>query len=328
MVSMRIKGYFLFVLMLALMAFMKPISLFAQVTNAYPIQLQWNGVGEVRYANDTVLYISLESAEYAGVMPVYCQSFPIYDDAVKVQVKLTNVRTAQLSTEELQVANTSSYSNDFEVNALPLRSRDESLLSVRIVPFRQVGETMEKLLSATLFVTLTPDFSIQKSNPTYVDCSAMATGDWYKVGLSETGIYKLTYSDLTDLGINVSSVDPRQIRVYHNGGGVLPEMNAVPRPDDLVEVPIYVSGEADGKFDNGDYILFYGRGPVCWARDSEKLAYVHEQNPYDDYSYAFVVTGLGVGKRISEAETPSGTAEVIINQFLDYQVYENDDYIA
>ena len=326
MVSMRIKGYFLFVLMLALMAFMKPISLFAQVTNAYPIQLQWNGVGEVRYANDTVLYISLESAEYAGVMPVYCQSFPIYDDAVKVQVKLTNMKTAQLSTEELQVANTSSYSNDFEVNALPLRSRDESLLSVRIVPFRQVGETMEKLLSATLFMTLTPDFSIQKSDPTYVDCSAMATGDWYKVGLSETGIYKLTYSDLTDLGINVSSVDPRQIRVYHNGGGVLPEMNAVPRPDDLVEVPIYVSGEADGKFDNGDYILFYGRGPVCWARDSEKLAYVHEQNPYDDYSYAFVVTGLGVGKRISEAETPSGTAEVIINQFLDYQVYENDDY--
>ena len=186
---MRNKMRPFFVLVLALLAFMKPISLFAQLTSAYPIQLQWNGVGELRYANDTVLYIGLESAEYEGVMPVYCYSFPIYDDAVSVQVKLSDVKTNPLSKEEIQVAKKFSYSTDFEVNALTLRSRDESLLSVRIVPFRQVGGTMEKLLSATLSVTLTPDFSAQKANPTYVDRSAMASGDWYKIGLSETGIY-------------------------------------------------------------------------------------------------------------------------------------------
>ena len=326
MIAMRNKIRPLFVQLLVLLAFVMPISLFAQVTSVYPIQLQWNGVGEVRNANDTVSYISLESAEYESVVPVYCQSFPIYDDAVKAQVRLSDVKTSQLSVEELQIAGKYSYSTDFEVNALPLRSRDESLLSVRIVPFRTVSGTMEKLISATLSVTLTPDFSAQKANPRYASRSAMANGEWYKIGLPETGIYKLTYSDLSDLGINVSSVDPRQIRVYHNGGGVLPEMNAVSRPDDLVEVPIYVSGEADGKFDNGDYILFYGRGPVCWKRDSEKLAYIHEQNPYDDYAYAFVVTGLGAGKRISEAEAPSGVSEVTVEQFLDYQVHELDEY--
>ena len=323
---MRNKIRLIFILLLALLASEMPISLFAQVTSVYPIQLQWNGVGEVRNANDTVSYIGLESAEYEGVMPVFCQSFPIYDDAVKVQVKLSDVKTIQLSPEELQVARKAFYSSDFEVNALPLRSRDESLLSVRIVPFRQGGNTIEKLLSATLSVTLTPDFSAQKSVPSFVNCSAMASGDWYKIGLPETGIYKLTYSDLSDLGIDVSSIDPRQIRIYHNGGGVLPEMNAVSRPEDLVEVPIYVSGEADGKFDNGDYILFYGRGPVCWKRDTEKLAYVHEQNPYDDYAYAFVVTGLGAGKRISEADMPSGASELTIEQFLDYQVHELDEF--
>ena len=326
MIAMRNKIHSFFILLLALLAFGMPISLFAQVSSVYPIQLQWNGVGEVHNANDTVSYIGLESAEYEGVMPVFCQSFPIYDDAVKAQVKLSNVKTMQLSAEELQVARNAFYPSDFEVNVFPLRSRDESLLSVRIVPFRQVGNTMEKLLSATLSVALTPDFSAEKSAPSFVNCSAMASGDWYKVGLPETGIYKLTYSDLSDLGINVSSIDPRQIRIYHNGGGVLPEMNAVSRPEDLVEVPIYVSGEADGKFDNGDYILFYGRGPVCWKRDTVKLAYIHEQNPYDDYAYAFVVTGLGAGKRIIEAETPSGAPELTIEQFLDYQVHELDEF--
>ena len=312
-----------FVMVLCLLA---PISLFAQFQMSYPIQLQWKGVGVEKSANDSSYYIGLESAEYESPLPVYYQSFPIYDDAVKVQLKCFDVKTAMLSPDEMSVVEGYTFPADFEVTAMPLRSRDDSYLSVRIVPFRQVGGCYEKLLSATLSVTLTPNFSSQKESPRYATRSAMASGDWYKIGLPETGVYKLTASDLTSLGINTASVDPRQIRIYHNGGGVLPEMNARPRHDDLVEVPIFVSGEADGRFDNGDYILFYGRGPVCWERDSLRLAYNHGPNPYDDYAYAFVVTGQGTGKRISEAEVPSTTTQMIVNQFLDYKVYEKDDY--
>ena len=303
-----------------------PVSLWGQMKTNYPIRLQWNGVAKQCMASDTLLYMHLESGVYEDLMPVYCLSYPIYDDAVKVEVECLNVKAEALSEAEMQVARGFSYSADFEVTAIPLRSRDEALLSVRIVPFRQKGDQYEKLLSATLSVTLTPDFSIQKSNPTYASRSAMASGSWYKIGLPETGIYKLTASDLTDLGIDVSKVDPRQIRIYHNGGGVLPEMNASSRPDDLVEVPIYVAGESDGRFDNNDYVLFYGRGPVCWKLESDRLAYTHVQNPYDDYAYAFVVVGLGQGKRIGESSQPSGNANEIISQFLDHQVYENDQF--
>ena len=313
-------------LLFFLMVFATFTPVWGQVRMNHSIRLQWNGVTEQHAASDTLLYIDLESGVYENVMPIFCQSYPIYDDAVNTEVKLLNVKTMALSNEELQVAQSFSYTADFEVTATPLRSRDEALLSVRIVPFRQKGGQYEKLLSATLSVTLTPDFSTQKSNPTYTNRSAMASGSWYKIGLPETGIYKLTSSDLTDLGIDVSKIDPRQIRIYHNGGGVLPEMNAVSRPDDLVEVPIYVAGESDGRFDNSDYILFYGRGPVCWKLESDRIAYTHEQNPYDDYAYAFVVLGLGQGKRIAEASQPSGNANEIINQFLDYQVYENDQF--
>ena len=313
-------------LLLFLMVFATFTPVLGQVKMNHPIRLQWNGVAEQRAAYDTLLYIDLESGVYEHVMPIFCQSYPIYDDAVNTEVKLLNVKTMSLSNEELQIAQSFSYTSDFEVTATPLRSRDEALLSVRIVPFRQKGGQYEKLLSATLSVTLTPDFSAYKSNPTYTHRSAMASGNWYKIGLGETGIYKLMASDLTELGIDVSKVDPRQIRIYHNGGGVLPEMNSVSRPDDLVEVPIYVSGESDGHFDNNDYILFYGRGPVCWKLESDRLAYTHEQNAYDDYAYAFVVLGLGQGKRIAEASQPSGNAGEIINQFIDYQVYENDQF--
>ena len=102
------------------------------------------------------------------------------------------------------------------------------------------------------------------SNVRYAEHSVLATGNWYKVGISETGVQRLTYSDLSSLGMDVEHLNPRNIRVYHNGGGVLNELNADPRIDDLKEIPIVVYGEADGKFDREDYVLFYARGPVVW----------------------------------------------------------------
>lgn len=311
---------------LILCLFLAPMALNAQIRQMVPITLQWNGVLEYRFGTDTLMYVALEDGEYNGLMPTFIQTLPIYDDAVKVTWELMDQKTAPLSAEEMMVAKDYSYAADFEINAIPLRSRDEAILSIQIVPFCQHGTQYEKLLSANLLLTLAPDFSKSASNQKYATRSAMASGNWYKIGLPESGIYKLTYDELKNLGINISSVDPRQIRIYHNAGGVLPEMNAEPRYDDLVEVPIYVSGEADGSFDQNDYILFYGRGPVTWTYNDSRGVFEHIQNPYDDYSYAFVVTGLGAGKRIAETPSVAATADVIVSQFIDYQVHETDKY--
>ena len=59
-------------------------------------------------------------------------------------------------------------------------------------------------------------------------------------------------------GIDVSTINPQNIKIYGNGGAMLPQANAAPRPKELLENAIYVEGEADGKFDNQDYVLFYG----------------------------------------------------------------------
>lgn len=156
--------------------------------------------------------------------------------------------------------------------------------------------------------------------------SVLATGRWYKVGISETGIQRLNYSDLSSLGIDVDHIDPRNIRVYHNGGGVLNELNADPRFDDLQEIPIFVSGEADGTFNTDDYILFYARGPVTWYYSHSDVMMVQRPNAYDNYSYAFITADLGAGKRIETATPPAGSEEIVVDEFLDYQVYDKDNY--
>ena len=156
--------------------------------------------------------------------------------------------------------------------------------------------------------------------------SALSSGKWYKVGVSETGVHRLTYNDLSSLGIDVDHINPKHIRVFHNGGGVLNELNAQPRFADLTEIPVFVAGEGDGSFDRDDYVLFYARGPVVWRYVNNKNAFVHEPNTYDDYAYAFITVDAGEGRRIQTAMAPSDASQETINEFLDYQVYDEDKY--
>ena len=154
----------------------------------------------------------------------------------------------------------------------------------------------------------------------------LSSGKWYKVGISETGVQRLSYSDLSALGMDVDHINPKDLRVYHNGGGLLNELNSQPRFDDLTEIPIFVSGESDGKFDANDYVLFYARGPVTWCYQEQDGIFVHKPNAYDDFSYAFITADLGAGQRVTSASQPSESQDVIVSEFLDYQVYEKDQY--
>lgn len=87
--------------------------------------------------------------------------------------------------------------------------------------------------------------------------SVLQTGNWFKISVSERGIYKLSHAFFKNMGLDPSSFDPKNIRIYGNGGALLPESNAAPRPDDLIENAIYVNGESEGVFNDSDYVLFY-----------------------------------------------------------------------
>ncbi|MBM3210967.1 hypothetical protein FJZ33_02020, partial [Candidatus Poribacteria bacterium] len=63
----------------------------------------------------------------------------------------------------------------------------------------------------------------------------------YKIFVSKPGIYRLDYETLKNIGINLSNVDPRTFKLHFRDK----------------QVPIYVRGEADGKFDKDDYFEFF-----------------------------------------------------------------------
>ena len=78
--------------------------------------------------------------------------------------------------------------------------------------------------------------------------SVLSSGNWHKISTSAEGIYKISYSDLQSYGIDPTSIDPRNIKLFGNGGGMLAEANYAPKTEDLQEVAIKVEGENDGIF--------------------------------------------------------------------------------
>ncbi len=132
-------------------------------------------------------------------------------------------------------------------------------------PINPYNNQFELLISFDIVISTTETgAAAREAEGDYATVSVLASGEWYKISVTQTGIHRITYSDLQNMGIDPSSIDPRNIRLYGNGGGMLSESLADSRRDDLAENSIFVSGENDGTFDQQDYILFYGESPNKW----------------------------------------------------------------
>jgi hypothetical protein len=152
--------------------------------------------------------------------------------------------------------------------------------------------------------------------------SVLSTGEWVKFETGEEGIYKIDYNFLITTGIDAGSIDPRTIKIYNNGGKVLPENIGTERAVDLVENAITVVGEGDGKFDEGDYILFYGRGTNFWDKDETQGKIIRYHHPYSEKNYYWITYGGENGKRIENKEgltTPADFVQTSTAAFADYE---------
>lgn len=144
---------------------------------------------------------------------------------------------------------------------------------------------------------------------TYKPASVLATGNWFKISVAADGVYKLDVPFLNALGIT-GNIPSSALRVYGNGGGMLPESAGEKPVDDLEETALQVVDGGDGVLNGSDYVLFYGKGPDQWLKDSLSKRFTHKKNLYSDRAFYFVTVG-GTGRRVAAAPAlPGATATV------------------
>lgn len=169
-------------------------------------------------------------------------------------------------------------------------------------------------------------FIFSFSGNLYSQESILSSGSWYKIRIDQNGVYKISGSDLSAMGMNISLIDPANLRIYGNSSGVLPERNSDTEHIFLQENAIVVEDGGDGSFDGNDYILFYGRSPHRWDYVSAFRPFEHIYNVYDDYTYYFITADKGVGKRIMSIQESTQTVTDDVDMFIDHQFHEIDDY--
>lgn len=259
----------------------------------------------------------------APTLPVFTKRFPL-DGPSLLQANLTDATYAPLAKKSS--ADDALLGSDIRVQTYVVQQKDRYFAVLKVVPLRKTGNaSIERALRFSVRISVQPDPNPQERGGPFTTTSVLNDGEVFKFGIAFTGIYKLDYDFLKNkLGIsNLDNIDPRSLKLYGNGGNMLPERNADARPDDLLENAIQVVGEADGKFDSGDYILFYAVGPETWTyRPGTDTRLTVRKHLYDRNAYYFLKISAGNGVRMTERESIAATYTTA--QFDDFQRLEEE----
>ncbi|MDZ7262597.1 MAG: C25 family cysteine peptidase, partial [candidate division KSB1 bacterium] len=123
---------------------------------------------------------------------------------------------------------------------------------------------------------------------------------YYKLFVEEKGIYRLDVAYLDSIGIDVDSVDPATLKVYHKGR----------------ELPLYLSVQGANKFSPGDYVEFYGQG------NSGDSTYF---DPYTDTNVYWLTWGGEPGLRMKTRSSLIDSATEV-TEYLERIHLEQDNF--
>lgn len=307
-------------------------SKFVTPINSGANKIVWYAPSTIKISDsESQHFLSFSGAQYAfedDFLPRYSQKIKLTGTEQKFSTIIVNPVYESLTDSEISlIKNPAKISNQITVSSNVFTSKKKSYGVVSFIPIRKNPGTgkFEKLISFDL--TTTPEFTLKSGTRavhTYAANSVLQNGAWYKIGIQTDGIYKLSYTFLQNIGIDMTAINPQNIRIYGNGGEMLSELNAKARPDDLIENAVFVQGESDGIFNEDDYVLFYGKGPNSWSYDSTSCPkYTHSIHLYSDSAYYFITADMGAGKRIQPQASSSATATHTVSSFDDYSFHEN-----
>ena len=272
-------------------------------------------------------YLFFREAQYPNqksFLPYFSELIPL-QNAAEVNVTLNDLKFTPLShSGVLNDEAKKSIQEVIEVSSDVYLSGGQPKLSIEFVPVRKNPNSgrFEKLEAFTIQYNTIGSKSVKAKSEKHIsEESVLATGNWRKIRVQESGIYKITYSQLEKMGFeNLSNIN-----IYGNSGGVLPINNKFFEDKDPKKNAIQYELGGDNEFNEGDYILFYAKSPHQWEYDEKTDFFYRNSHPYTDHNYYFITDSKGTTKNINIGEQPSGNPAQVINDFVDFKHHEKNE---
>ena len=158
-------------------------------SETFPVDIKWKGIENLIVNSDTIKYISFENSvcnDYRVENSIYRYSFPIHSNEVEIDLFIDNLKFERVPENELVLLKTV---NDTlpSYNYYIKTSRNDNSLCLEINPFFKEKDVVVRLLSCDVHYSLKG--AERKANYYSADNSVLASGRWYQMSLSSTGVY-------------------------------------------------------------------------------------------------------------------------------------------
>ena len=180
----------------------------------------------------------------------YVNNFKVSGLVSEGAASIENMVYETIDVSKLTGLDISNISSKIDFKSFSSYARDDAYLSFTFNPI------IKDISGYKIVKSFTLNYSISNSNRSSqstnsVQNSVLATGSWHRFYVEKSGVYLVSKSFLQSIGVNVA-VDPRTIKIYGNGGRMLPLLNSTAYPFDLEENAVQFIGEEDGVFNEND----------------------------------------------------------------------------
>jgi len=288
----------------------------------FKINIAWQAPDLVEFEGNEYSLPKFTGVAYDNGKPLVFHKINLKSSNKKV--KTVSFETGKCLNSEAQFLKKMGFqvNNDLQMDVKVTHAGRDQFLVVSGFPFIVKDGIIQKITSLdisceNILVSTPKDFALES-------VLRPGTGEWYKISVINDGIHKVDHDFLNSIGINLEGLNPNHVHIYGNGDGMLPELNSLPRTDDLAQNAVMYFGNADNSFDSGDYILFYAWGPNRWINNGN-AEFEQKKNVYSDYSYYFININENVPARIIQDKPPvNGIPDETINSYDFRSCYEND----
>lgn len=261
--------------------------------------------------------------------PTYAELRDI-NDAKEITATINIFKERKLTDMEANAVNISGVNFNSEID-LKIEYPEEQKNKKAVIYFTPIYDKGGQLFAIEEFEL---SYSEQNSRTVtanrssrFASNSVLSSGNFYKLGVSNTGIHRITYDQLLAQNIISGPITSNNINIYGNHNGMLPEHNSNFRYDDLQKNAIYIDDGADGSFDQDDFILFYAESPHKWKLNTSTNLFYYDQHLYTNQSYYFIIVNDVSGpKRISDEASNVTPPTHTINTFNDFAGRELEKY--
>ncbi|MFC4162261.1 type IX secretion system sortase PorU [Epilithonimonas zeae] len=302
---------------------------------AQKINLNWEGTKVMDYGTEKITYPFFTNQSYHADGNSIFVNVNIKTDN---QLKIDQFQWQELSSKDIHDLKINSITSNpsTSINYFFNDTENANNAKVKVEAIKVENNKIYRLISFNIDQNNEKITALYKGNNKYgTSENPLKSGTFYKIKVDKSGIFKITKQFLQQNGINVSSINPKNFRIYGNGGIMLPEHNQDKRYDALQENAIQVVGEEDGVWNDNDYALFYAQGPngynlydktngagVKRREFRRQIAPNNFVNIYEDYSYYFINFDIGAGKRVQSVD--NSLPQDLITRYDDYQ-YINEE---